>query len=193
MCKVDNNSPTVIAPGVGQPRLYTGGFVKETQDEMTGVTLGQQRCGKIVITKIHPDSLAFRANTSLKPGMQVVSVNTTPVTPQMNCQDAANLLKAAVGDVTITAVTPTKNATTVSFVKSTPDMPSGLVFGRACKSNKVVISRVLPGSVVAQQAPQLKKGMQVKSINNTLVHSGMSVEEVANLVKQASGVVTITA
>lgn len=99
--------------------VVTGSFTKETADAQTGVAIRKQR-GKIMITGVLLDSLAANS-TDLQAGLQVTSINDTPV-EGLSAEEAAKLLVEPEGVITIVAVAPeppeqSKNTETTSSAK----------------------------------------------------------------------------
>ena len=75
-----------------------------------------------------------------------------------------------------------------TFTKASSSAQTGICVGE--RRGKVVVSNVIPGSLAAQNIPQLRRGLEIASINGTSVQ-GMSSAGAAQLLIEAVGNVTI--
>lgn len=130
------------------------------------------------------------SQTDLKVGMQVLSVNNHECT-NIPVSEAANILMAAEGNVTILAKQPELSPgalITVSIVKEQADSSIGI--GLGVLNNKVVISSIKYGSLASNT--DLQVGMAVKAVNN--VDCGRKEpKDVAKMFADATGAVMILA
>ena len=85
--------------------FVTGTFTKASAQDQTGLAIGINKRGKILITGVLPNSLAAKA-TDLQAGLHLVSINDTKV-EGVSIKEAAKLLMQPEGDVTVVAVAPT--------------------------------------------------------------------------------------
>lgn len=79
---------------------------------------------------------------------------------------------------------------TATFTKETAESKTGVAVGE--RDGKIVISNIVPGSLAAENA-DLCRGMEVVSINDTAMKTGMTSPEAAKLLIEAVGAVTIKA
>jgi len=173
---------------------------KETRDTVAGITFANPTNEPIYIRRMAADSI-FQG-TSLKEGYQIVSINNIAMKGK-EAQDAANVLKDAVGCVTILAkarvFTSTPLALQVGAFQSTTPLvvaaawkditgtTTGVTIGSASNEN-CTVALLAPNSQFKETG--LEEGDTILAVNNMAVQSR---QEAANAIKNAEGYVTILA
>lgn len=80
---------------------------------------------------------------------------------------------------------------TGTFLKAAAGARTGISVARRNRDNAIVISKIEPGKMASTTS--LKTGMRFLRINNQTITHLMSCQEVADLLIQASGMVTVIA
>eukprot|EP00797_Seminavis_robusta_P009903 Sro171_g075800.2 n/a (1950) ;mRNA; f:61061-66910 len=185
-------SVTILAKKASSPpgTIITATMTKENSDAKVGIGLGSFK-GATVITNLKDGTLA--AATDLEVGMVVRTINNVECS-EIEVSEAAKLLKETEGMVTIVAEAPSAGSgpsfdslLTATFEKQKEDKVGLTV---ANKASKIYVSKIKPDGMVA--ASGLAVGMELLSINNAIV-AGMSSAEVAQVLAESEGTLTLLA
>lgn len=125
--------------------------------------------------------------TKLGVGMNLISINGIPVATS---QDAVKQIQASESDVTIAARWFVGSLVSCTVVKPNKSATLGVVLKKQKESGIFVVSKIVESSLF--EATPLQTGMVVRSINGKNI-TEMTKEEVADLMKQAEGTLTIDA
>lgn len=173
---------------------------KETKEVKAGIKFRQD--GKhnepVSVLEIVPGSLFANTAPQIQPGMFVVSINNVSCIG-MTTSEVAQLIKAAVGTVIVLLETNMMRARgslrctviATSIHKKTKDVKAGIRFKQETYG-AVRVRDIIPDSLFATNAPELQPEMRILSINNVQCTIG-KVSQVAALIKEAEGTITILA
>eukprot|EP00980_Cylindrotheca_fusiformis_P000542 scaffold133_cov115-Cylindrotheca_fusiformis.AAC.2 len=158
---------------------------KQSKDQKSGIGFRQNSPDDpITISSLAEDGLF--ANTDLRIGMQVVSVNGTDV-DGFTRSKAIQFVRDAEGELTVVAQPVAGGAVAVVF-KESKDQKCGITLKQDDPSDPVSVSRISDDGLFANSG--LKVGMQVVSINNVAVENLTSPQAV-EVLKEAEGKVTV--
>lgn len=155
---------------------------KESLETRVGIGLKQIH-DDIIVSSISPDGLF--AGTDLKPGLRLLGVNRTDV-EGLTKSKAIALFKNAVGPMTVLA--DDIGLVSVRVVKDAVDTKLGVAVNAI--NNKIIVSSIAGDSLFADT--DLKEGMEIVCINNTMVKD-MTKVDVISLFKELEGEVTVLA
>lgn len=178
----------VLAPGT----LVTAVVKKDDLDTKVGLKMGSSN-GMIVVSGVKDGSLA--SMTPLETGMVVRSINNMDVSKKSS-SDAAKILGAAVGLITILAEVPSKTAAATpipSLVTASIDKDgeteNGVTFAEA-EGGGIIVESISPSGKWAKT--RLRVGMKVRMVN-TFSCDGRSPSELDTIIENSTGKVSILA
>ena len=160
----------------------TATALKPTKETRCGIGIKMQN-RSIIISSI--DNLGLFANSELDVGMVVKSINNESLTGKTSTY-AVQLLKNAVGQITITVREGPYKSVTATVYKPIQQMRCGI--GMKMQNGSITISSIHPEGLFANT--RLDVGMIVKTINNVSL-IGKTPTEATQLIKDALGQVII--
>eukprot|EP00980_Cylindrotheca_fusiformis_P001476 scaffold345_cov134-Cylindrotheca_fusiformis.AAC.87 len=174
---------TVVAQSVAADFIAT--VFKESKDQKCGIGFRQNSPDDpITISSLAEDGLF--ANTDLRIGMQVVSLNGTDVAG-FTKNKAIQFVRGAVGELTVVAQPVAGGAVAVVF-KESKDQKCGISLKQDHPSDAVSIARISSDGLFADSG--LEVGMQVMSINNVAVEN-LTNHQAVDVLKEAEGKLTV--
>jgi membrane-associated protease RseP (regulator of RpoE activity) len=184
--KGDSTEPEIV---FAVAELVASSFVakvfKESKDQKCGISLRQALPpDPVTISRLDADGLF--ANTDLRIGMEVVSVNGVLIDGMTRIK-AIQQVKDAEGDLTVVGKAVAGGAVAVVF-KESKDEKCGITLRQTVPSGPVTVSGIGEDGLFAKT--DLKAGMQVISINNVAVE-GMTKEQAIQIVKDTEGKLTV--
>lgn len=174
-----------VAFAVAEPLSsgFSGVAFKESKDSTVGISFRQERPDDpVTISR----NTGLFANTDLKVGMEVESINGATV-DGMTRLKAISMIKEAEGQLTVVGKAVKDGAVAVVF-KETRDQKCGISFKQDVRSHPVTVSNIGQDGLFANT--DLKVGMQVMSVNNVVVED-LDKSQAISLLKVAEGKVVV--
>eukprot|EP00526_Cylindrotheca_closterium_P017177 CAMPEP_0113622500 /NCGR_PEP_ID=MMETSP0017_2-20120614/11532_1 /TAXON_ID=2856 /ORGANISM="Cylindrotheca closterium" /LENGTH=315 /DNA_ID=CAMNT_0000532337 /DNA_START=27 /DNA_END=974 /DNA_ORIENTATION=- /assembly_acc=CAM_ASM_000147 len=174
-----------VAFAVAEPLTsgFTGVAFKESKDQTVGIAFRQELPDHpVTISK----NTGLFANTDLKVGMEVESINGT-VVDGLTRLKAISFIKEAEGKVTVVGKAVKGGAIAVVF-KESIGQKCGIAFKQDVPTDPVTISRIGEDGLFVKT--DLKVGMQVMSVNNVPVE-GLDKTQAIQFLKDAEGKVVV--
>lgn len=162
--------------------IISATVTKETLESKVGIAFARKSDTSPLTIKLIREAGLF-AETELKAGMVVDSINGTPMT-WSSAKDAADALKASEGEVTISAIVFKATA-----IKESKESRCGLSLKNSTTKEGMFISKIFEDSLFA--GSELKEGLRVLYINGTECPS--ITTDAIQILKDAEGEVTILA
>ena len=174
---------------------------KETKEVKVGIKFKQGyngNDGPVCVKEIVPNSIFHKSAPQIKPGMFVISINNVPCNRKI-ASEVAELIKEAEGTIIVLVETHMTRATksfrgTVivnSIHKESKEVKAGIRFTQD-NNGLIRVQGIVPDSLFATNAPEIQPGMIIFSINNVQC-TGKASSEVAQLIREAEGTITILA
>lgn len=170
-----------IAFAVAEPLTsgFTGVSFKESKDSTVGISFRQERPDDpVTISR----NTGLFANTDLKVGMEVESINGATV-DGMTRLKAIGMIKEAEGQLAVVGKAVKDGAVAIVF-KETRDQKCGISFKQDVRAHPVTVSNIGQDGLFANT--DLKVGMQVMSVNNVVVED-LDKNQAISLLKVAEG------
>lgn len=164
------------------PKPVSVTVTKPSQDARVGVGI-KEKFGVPVINSIREDGLV--ANTDLKIGMQIYSINGAHCSGK---ESALAMLRVTEGTIKIDA--GPLGLVTVSAIKPTMETKVGIHLTRHKGSSDIIIDAISQTGLMA--ASDLKEGMILLKINDKDV-TGMTLKDVLALIHETEGTIKVEA
>ena len=174
-----------VAFAVAEPVTsgYTGTAFKESRDSKVGIAFRQEKPDDpITISK----NSGLFANTDIKVGMQVESINGVTIDGYTR-NKAISFIKDAEGQVTVVGKA-VKGGAVATVFKESVGQKCGITLKQDAPTDYVTIGRIGEDGLFAKT--DLKPGMQVMSINNMPVED-MGKMQAIQIIKDAEGKVVV--
>jgi C-terminal processing protease CtpA/Prc len=156
---------------------------KEPGTETIGLSLNYYDGGKIIIRNIFPDGLF--ADTDIKAGFVLVSVNGTECKGLSTAQAMALFTDVTEGEITVVA--EDVGLRVASFTKSASNSKVGI--GLKSRNGSLIVSSIAPDGLLA--STDIHVGQSLLGVNGTSC-KGLSTKEAIALFKQLEGLTILT-
>jgi len=162
---------------------FTGTAFKESKDSTVGIGFWQAKPDDpITISK----NTGLFANTDIKVGMEVDSINGTTIDGYTRAK-AISFIKEAEGELTVVGKAVKGGGVGIA-IKESKDQRAGITLKQDNPADPVTISGLREDGLFAKT--DLKVGMQVMSINNVPAE-GMTKSQAIQMIKSAEGKVVV--